>query len=379
MEPDSPFFEILSVTQCMELVDAILSEAVPVVVVRGEVGGLTISKNKYVYFYVKDETSTLRCFMMAYAMKQPLEDGMMVEIVASPKLTAWGAFSLNVRDYRLVGEGSLQRSFELLRGRLEKEGLFDESKKRSLPAIPAKIGLIASIESAAYGDFMKILNARWGGVKIYHIDVLVQGQSAADSVVSAISQMNLRAELPEVLVITRGGGSSEDLAAFSEESVVRAVATSRIPTLVAIGHERDMSLSELAADVRASTPSNAAELLVPNKLVMMKRLSDLSQDLSDDINRMIRSKIDLMKDLSISLDDRLENIQKQCFDVAQASKKLLTALDPLRPLDQGYAIVRSNPDKTQIRSVKNISEADKISVQLKDGVIHSQVTDIMDA
>lgn len=378
MELDSPFFEILSVTQCVELVDAILSEAAPVVVVRGEVSNLTFSKDKYVYFNIKDETSTLRCFMMMYVMKQPLEDGMMVEIVTSPKLTTWGVFSLNIRDYRLVGEGSLQRAFEILRSRLEKEGLFDKSKKRSLPSVPTKIGLIASVESAAYGDFIKILNARWGGVKIYHIDVLVQGQSAAEDIVNAIHQMNLQADLPEVLIITRGGGSGEDLATFSEESVVRAVAASRIPTLVAIGHERDTSLSELAADVRASTPSNAAELLVPSKQVVIKRLSDLRQNLSDDIDRTIRSKMDLIKDLSQLLDDRLENIQEQCFHAVQTSKKLLMALDPLRPLDKGYAIVRSNFGKAQITSVKNISEADKISVQLKDGVIHTRVTDIMD-
>ncbi len=221
------------------------------------------------YFDLKDDESSVKFFGTVYALPGPLEDGMVVRVSGSPRLHPQYGFSVNYTNIQPVGEGSLRKAADLLAAKLEKEGLFAPERKRALPYPPGRVALITAGGSAAYADFVKILNARWRGVAVEHFDVLVQGEQAPGQIVSAIAAANALAAVPDVLVLTRGGGSAEDLAAFSTEPVVRAVAGSRVPTLVAIGHEVDFSLAELAADRRASTPSNAAELLTPDRDVVL--------------------------------------------------------------------------------------------------------------
>ena len=244
----------LGVSEFVGLLNQTLDFAYPNVVIVGELANFRVSKNRWVYFDLKDEHSSVKFFGTVYNLSGPLEDGMLLKVHGQPRLHNLYGFSVNILSLQPTGEGSIRRAADLLRSKLAAEGLFDEARKRLLPYPPTRIGLVTSKQSAAYADFIKILNARWQGIDIALIDVQVQGEVAPSQITAAIEQFSAAAEPPDVVVIIRGGGSAEDLASFSTEIVTRAVAGSRIPTLVAIGHEVDLSLAELAADHRASTP-----------------------------------------------------------------------------------------------------------------------------
>jgi exodeoxyribonuclease VII large subunit len=288
----------VSVSEFVDLVNQAYDIAFPSITIEGELANFRVSKNKWVYFDLKDEQASVKFFGTIYMLPGPLEDGMVLQVRGTPRMHPLYGFSVTAQAIRPVGEGAIKRASELLQAKLTAEGLFDLGRKRALPVIPERIGLIASRESAAYIDFMKIMNARWGGVEIQFIDVQVQGEVAPMQVVSALQQFNQLQSPPEVIVITRGGGSAEDLQAFSTEQVTRAVALSRIPTLVAIGHERDISLAELAADLRASTPSNAAELLVPDRQELLARLAELSRSMNIEIDNRLEDERELILRMS---------------------------------------------------------------------------------
>ena len=220
-------------------------------------------------FTLKDKESNVRCFMTVWDLKAEIEDGMMVKVSGRPTLTQKWGFSFNLKSVQPAGEGALRRAFVLLQKKLTAEGVFSIERKRSLPRFPQHIALITSREAAAYSDFIKVLNARVGGLKISFIHTQVQGEKAPQQIIEALEAANTGLTDLDVIVLARGGGSLEDLQAFNDEMVVRAVAASRTPTIVGVGHERDVTLAELAADVRASTPSNAAELLVQSREIMM--------------------------------------------------------------------------------------------------------------
>ena len=252
----------LSVSDFVALVNQTLEFAYPSVMVIGEVAEFRVSQGKWVTFKLKDAESVIDCFMVAYQLRAPIENGMKVRIVASPKLNGkWGKFSLTVRQVAPIGEGAIKKSFELLKAKLAAEGLFSPERKRALPRIPHRVAVITSTESAAYADFCKIINERWGGLTVLVAHTQVQGAPAADQIIQAIRFFNSYEELPEVLVIIRGGGSAEDLMTFNDEQLAREIARSRIPTLVGVGHEVDHTLADMVADVRAATPTNAAEIL----------------------------------------------------------------------------------------------------------------------
>ena len=254
-----------SVSDFVAVVNQMLETAVPVIEVEGEVAEFTVRQQKFVFFTLKDAESAVNCFMMAWQLRTPIEEGMRVVVRASAKLTAKGKFSLTVQEVKPLGTGHLKRSAELLKAKLAAEGLFDAERKRPLPPYPARVAVISSTQAAGYADFMKIAGERWGGVQFIVANIKVQGDGAADQAVRAIAHCNQLAEPPEVIVLIRGGGSAEDLASFNDERLVRAVAGSRVPVLTGIGHEVDESLCDLAADRRAATPSNAAQLLFPDK------------------------------------------------------------------------------------------------------------------
>lgn len=256
--------KVYSVSEFIDAANELLAFEV---LIEGEVSGFNISQNKWVFFDLKDkDEAKIGCFMGAWALKEALEDGMSIRVRGTPGIhKKYGKFSITVKEIQLMGDGALRRSFELLKAKLQSEGLFASERKRPLPRFPSKIGLIASRESAAYTDFMRILNNRWGGIEVNLLHVQVQGKEAALQIVGAIQYLNREMPDLEALVITRGGGSMDDLQAFNSEEVVRAIFASKIPTLVGIGHERDETLAEYAADVRASTPSNAAERLTPDR------------------------------------------------------------------------------------------------------------------
>ncbi|MEI6237750.1 MAG: exodeoxyribonuclease VII large subunit, partial [Candidatus Saccharibacteria bacterium] len=263
---------ILSPTDFVAIANQALEHVFGNVFIEGELSNFRISKNRWVYFDIKDDISKVACFGSVYQLPGPLKDGMLVKIGGQPRLHPQFGFKINFVSITPSGEGSINKAYELLRAKLNAEGLFLESRKRSIQYPPIKIGLITSNESAAYADFIKIINNRWPLLEIELYDVQVQGEAAINQIIDALTRANKMSDLAEVLVIIRGGGSSDDLAVFNDERVVRAIAASRIPTFVAIGHEINESLAEMVADKRASTPSNAAELLVPDKNSELKHL-----------------------------------------------------------------------------------------------------------
>lgn len=363
----------LSVSEFVALLNQTLEFAYPSVVVHGELANLRVSKNRWVYFDLKDEDSTVKFFGTVYQLPGPLEDGMMLKVRGTPKLHNQYGFSVNVLSIQPQGEGTIRRAAELLQAQLSKEGLFDPARKRILPYPPSRIGLITSKQSAAYADFIKILNARWRGIEINLIDVQVQGEIAPAQIVKAIEQFNAMAIPPEVLVLIRGGGSAEDLAAFSTEIVTRSVAASRVPTLVAIGHEIDLSLAELAADLRASTPSNAAEFLVPDRQTVIEQLGRLTDQLEQDVRRRFNSARQQTTDSITELEQQINSVIKRANQNLNDSSRLLQAFNPNAILRRGYSIVRTADNKL-LRSSSGLKVSDIVSVKTASGQFEASVT-----
>jgi exodeoxyribonuclease VII large subunit len=364
MQPDTASLE-LGVSEFVGLLNQTLDFAYPEVVIIGELANFRVSKNRWVYFDLKDENASVRFFGTVYNLPGPLEDGMLLKVRGQPRLHNLYGFSVNILSLQPAGEGSIRRAADLLRAKLANEGLFDDSRKRSLPYPPHRIGLITSKQSAAYADFIKILQARWQGMAIELIDVQVQGEVAPDQIVSAIEQFNVSAEPPDAVIIIRGGGSAEDLAAFSTEIVTRAVASSRVPTLVAIGHEVDLSLAELAADYRASTPSNAAELLVPDRRHVLEQLRADAQNLQDYGARHLRYARNILDEHASTLDEQLAQFLSHLQKTIQNNAQLLEVLNPSAILGRGYAIVRQG--KQVVRRTDMLQTGAMIDIQLATG------------
>lgn len=364
---------VLSVSDLVALVNQTLEYAYPSVAVEGEISSFKVSKGKFVFFDLKDSGSVVSCFMMVYQLRTPLEDGMKVRVVAQPKLTAWGKFSLTIRDIAPVGEGSIKRSFDLLRAKLEKEGLFEAVRKRPLPHIPHRIGLITSVESAGYADFIKILNSRWGGLEVHVANVGVQGAEASSQIVGALRHFNEDAHPVDVLVLIRGGGSAEDLAVWSDEPLVRAVAASRIPTVVGVGHEVDTSLADLAADVRAATPSNAAQLLVPDRAALIRELHHKQRRM---LARLMSGR-EQLSHRTHATTERLLGRLRHMLDTQRRhvmyARQTLHQLDPRVVLSRGYAIVRDGQGAI-VHDAALLKPGDPIAVETHNAIIDAGVT-----
>ena len=331
--------QVYSVSDFQAVCNQIMETAFSGVIVEGEVASFKVNQGKFVFFDLKDDQSSVGCFMMKFALRFPLEDGMKVRVRAVPKLTNWGKFSLTVQAIMPVGEGSLKKSFELLKKKLTEEGLFAVEKKRPLPAKILKIGVISSTQAAGYADFCKILNERWGGLTVLTAHCQVQGMVAADQMIKALNYFNEHGEV-DVIAMIRGGGSADDLAVFNDEALVRAVAASKIPVITGIGHEVDESLCDLAADVVASTPSNAAQMLTKDKRQIK---DDVRKDL-ERINNLFNSRIDEMKaqnrgDIAKVAQEIVAKITTQATELA-GLVRTLEELNPEKVLARGYALVR---------------------------------------
>ena len=330
--------EIMTPTDFLNLVNQTLEYAYSSVTIVGEVASFKVNQGKWVFFDLKDEESSVGCFMTLWNLRQPLEDGMKVMVRGVPKVTKWGKFSFTVTQVAPVGEGSLKKAYEMLKKKLADEGLFAPEKKRPIPADLVRIGVISSTQAAGYADFIKILNARWGGMKVQVAHTQVQGLDAPDQIIRALRYFNERSEV-QVIAILRGGGSADDLACFNDEALVRAVASSKIPVITGIGHEVDESLCDLVADVRASTPSNVAEMLTRDRREEKKRLvrtvNQAMQVLLQEIGRARSANNDKLKQMT-------EKMRKECEDLQRVMKqksKALMMLNPENVLKQGYAIV----------------------------------------
>jgi exodeoxyribonuclease VII large subunit len=354
-----------SVSEFVSLTNQTLEYAYPYIVIVGEIANFRISKNRWVYFDLKDDQAIVRCFGSVHSLPGPLEDGILVRVSGTPRLHSLYGFSFNFQQISPKGEGAIKKTASLLEAKLDKEGLFNPARKRVLPFPPQSIGLITSSESAAYSDFVKIINARWNGLNIQLHDVQVQGEKAIEQLDHAIEAFNQQARPPDVIVIIRGGGSLEDLQAFSSERVTRSVASSRIPTLVAIGHERDISLAERAADLRGSTPSNAAELLVPDKSQILNGLKLLQRQLTTGLNNRLHEESLALVRQHDSIVYRLNSIFQQNFDRFTQQRKLIQVLNPETTLGRGFAILYKGTKI--VRSINDIAKGDSATIKLIDG------------
>ena len=346
-----------SVSDFVAVVNQVLETAVPVVEIEGEVAEFTVRQQKFVFFTLKDSESAVNCFMMAWQLRAPIEEGMRVVVRASAKLTAKGKFSLTVQEVKPLGAGHLKRSAELLRAKLAAEGLFDAERKRPLPPYPARVAVISSTQAAGYADFMKIAGERWGGVQFIVANVKVQGDGAADQAVRAIAHCNQLAEPPEVIVLIRGGGSAEDLASFNDECLVRAVAGSRVPVLTGIGHEVDESLCDLAADRRAATPSNAAQLLFLDKHDLKRQLAMRLGGVAEVIQQQIAERrLRATMSQQAVLEQWLRRVEI-AKNMVLSQQRMIAEYDPEMALRRGYAMISGH---RQIGSIVKITTKDKI-------------------
>lgn len=365
MAEDRPRF---SVSDFVTVLNQTLDGVYPTVEVEGEVAGFKVNQGKYVFFDLKDEESSVGCFMMLWQLRQPIEDGMKIVVRANPRLTKWGKFSLTVTALKPVGEGDLKKSFEILKAKLATEGLFAVERKRTLPRMPQKVGVISSTQAAGFADFIKIVNDRWGGLVVSVAHVQVQGEAAPDQIIQAIEYFNTLEDLPEALVIIRGGGSQDDLAAFNDEPLVRAIAASRIPTLVGVGHETDESLADLVADVRAATPSNAAQILVPDKREIITETEHKVESILIKISQVVDNKLTEIDRIKSDIAYRLDLAVDRKIEALRSVRAKLAELDPGKVLTRGYAILRSQPivgKLIEIETEKDIIEAEVRNVRQK--------------
>lgn len=358
---------VFSVSDFIAVLNQTLEFAYPTVEIEGEVSSYKVNQNKFIFFDIKDETGCLNCFMTVWQVRTPVEDGMKVVISATPKLMQNGKFSLTVKSIRPSGAGAIKKSFEILKKKLDGEGLFSADRKRLLPRLPNNIALISSTQAAGYADFIKIINDRWGGLNIEVAHVQVQGKSSPDQIINALKYFNQQEILADVVVIIRGGGSAEDLAGFNDELLVREIAASRIPVLIGVGHETDESLSDLAADYSAATPSNAAQILVPDRNEVIRSVKFLVQSIIPRLENNISKKISDLKSSRQDIIEKIETSINQSIVRLENINNVLIQLNPNNILKRGYAIIRGN---AVVGSLVEI-ETDK-------KIIKAEVRDVID-
>lgn len=388
--------------------------------VRGEISNYKRYPSGHHYFSMKDENGSLRCVMFrgnAARLRFRPADGM--RVVAFGRVSVYprdGSYQLQCSELMEDGRGALDEAFERLRRRLEGEGLFDEANKQPLPEYPGKIALVTSPSGAAVRDMLRILKARWPLAQALVVPVRVQGTEAAGEIAAALHRINNRADI-DLIITGRGGGSREDLWAFNEEIVARAIAVSNIPVISAVGHEPDVTIADYVADLRAATPSNAAELAVPDQTEERARLAQLDGRLA----RALRTRLDgsrralerlksssPMKQALAPIQDRrlaVDDLRRRMglalgHRAAQARQKLgtqtgrlplavkhrlagqrgrlgrlaagLDALSPLKVLGRGYAIARRGEDV--VSSVAQTGPGDRLEVLVSDGALRCEVT-----
>lgn len=358
---------ILSPSQFVEVFNQTLETAYPVVIIEGELSEFRVRKNQWVYFKIKDDEAVVDFFGSVYQLKTPLEDGMLVRAAARPRLHPKFGFSLAFDSVTPVGEGAIKRAFDLLRRKLDAEGLFDPERKRALPAIPRTIGLISSHQAAGAEDFLKVLDERWGDLRVIFANVAVAGELAPAQIVKALNYFNQHEDV-EVLVLVRGGGSAEDLAAFNDETLVRTIAASRIPVLSGIGHEQDTSLADLAADRRAATPTEAAMILVPDRVQLLRQLGERKNRLASYVQNLVG---DLKQRYRERLKTNVDRVLEQNQSQISALSRSLAAYDPAAVLGRGYAILRRG--RTIVTSPVQVKTGDNLSAQVAGGTINTEV------
>ena len=385
---------VLTVTELTTGIKTLLEDSFPYVSVAGEISNYKRHSSGHAYFSLKDDRSQLRCVMWRSANRKLTfepEDGM--EVLAQGALSVYevqGQYQLVARQLKPVGAGALQAAFERLKARLEDEGLFQEEHKQPLPAFPERVGVVTSASGAAIRDVIQGRHRRAPWVSIILRPAPVQGEGAAAEIAKAIEEMNAYGEL-DVLIVGRGGGSIEDLWAFNEEAVVRAIYASRIPLVSAVGHETDFTLSDFAADLRAPTPSGAAEIVVRDLRELTDRLDGSMKRLCgimaanlerrrQRVNTVVtgyglRRPIDQIGQYAQFTDELTRRlIDRQFHGQETRSQRVsglagqLQALSPLSVLERGYAVCHNASDGRIVRSAKDLRIDDRVNVRLHEGV-----------
>lgn len=392
--------QVLSVSQINEHIRSIMDRDLLLagVAIRGEISNYKVYPSGHHYFTIKDESSALKCVMFrssAVRLKFRPENGM--KIIAMGKISVYprdGAYQLYCSALALDGVGDLHAAFEQLKAKLAAQGLFDPDHKKPLPKYPKTIGIVTSSAGAAVHDMLRILKKRYPLVKVLLLPVRVQGSEAPGEIAAAISYAN-KHRLSDLLIVGRGGGSLEDLWAFNEEIVAHAIYNSVIPVISAVGHEPDVTISDYVADVRAATPSNAAELAVPDQDALKQVLDSMSDAMATSVRKQLklfRQHLNVLSN-SPSLQDPTRYIQQRRNSLHLASTRLLAcgqntvssrkqkfisltakldAMSPLKVLTRGYAMVQTL-DGGVIRSVKQAEPDDCIQISVSDGKISATI------
>ena len=395
--------QVLSITQINEYIRTVMDgdRLLSGVAVKAEISNYKVYPSGHHYFTLKDDAAALKCVMFrssAMKMRFRPENGM--QVLAVGKISVYprdGAYQLYCSNMTLDGIGDLYAAFEQLKTKLAAAGLFDTEHKQKLPQYPKTIGIVTSSAGAAVHDMLRILNKRFPLAKVRLLPVRVQGSEAPAEIVAAIRYAN-RYQLADLLIVGRGGGSIEDLWAFNDERVAYAIYESKIPVISAVGHEPDVTISDFVADLRAATPSNAAELAVPDQEFLRQTLDSLSVTMASALLRRLQAQKQQLKILSESpalqspavyleqrsknltlLKNRLEAVQQQI--ISHNNQKFLTltakldALSPLKVLTRGYAMINTQ-DGQLIRSVKQVGAGDMVSIRVSDGTANATITHI---
>ena len=394
--------QILTVTQINEYIRSMMDgdRLLMNVAVKGELSNYKVYPSGHHYFTMKDEGGALKAVMFktsASKMRFRPENGM--QVIAIGRVTVYprdGAYQMYCSNLVLDGIGDLYAAFEQLKTKLAAQGLFDQAHKKPIPTYPKTIGIITSAAGAAVHDMIRILRKRYPLTAVRLLPVRVQGAEAPGEIAAAIGYANHH-RLADLLIVGRGGGSMEDLWAFNDERVAHAIYRSQIPVISAVGHEPDVTISDFVADVRAATPSNAAEIAVPDQDALRQTLDTMSEAMVNAMNRRIKAAQQHLKVLSDSpalrspegyllqrkkalelLKNRLLAAQNQQINaktrrfVALTAK--LDAMSPLKVLSRGYAMTQLT-DGQIVRSVHDVAPGDQIRITLEDGHFFASVTD----
>ncbi|HVL49068.1 MAG TPA: exodeoxyribonuclease VII large subunit [Candidatus Thermoplasmatota archaeon] len=343
--------------------------------VRGEVGDFTAARSGHWYFTLKDATSAIACVMWSTAnarVRFPVKTGMKLLVRASVAVYQdQGKLQLKVEELVAEGIGDLAARFEELKRRLDAEGLFRGDRKRTLPEFPLVVGVVTSGSGAVWHDIRKVARRRWPGVSLLLAPVRVQGDGAAEEIADAIARMNA-AGRADVLIVGRGGGSLEDLWAFNEEVVVRAVVASRIPVVSAVGHETDFTLCDFAADLRAPTPSAAAETCVPDIVTVIASVEAAEERLRQALANAAERARQRLDEAETSLAKAARRVVERGRAAVAERAASLDALSPLATLARGYAVA-IGPDGRALRDAAAVREGDAVSVRLARGRLTARV------
>lgn len=388
--------KIYKVSEINKIAKNLLEEEFPEIWLEGEISNFTLHSSGHLYFSLKDEDAQINAIMYKWQAGQlefVPENGM--KVIAQGKISVFvkgGRYQIIVYGLKPIGIGALQQAFEQLKRKLEKEGLFDKARKRPIPMLPQKIGIVTSPTGAAIRDILNIIERRFANVHILIHPVRVQGDRAAGEIAEAIAYVNERFPSLDVLIVGRGGGSLEDLWSFNREIVARAIYNSRIPVISAVGHEVDYTIADFVADLRAPTPSAAAELVVTNKIELEKKVLLLTSKIklsmkhelderTSQYRRLVDSRIflhpeELYSQFQQEIDYYLERIISKCAHFLDFQKEKLNSiagklnvLSPLNILARGYSITYKLPENEILKSIAQVTMKDKVKVKLHRGEI----------